>query len=232
MYQSNNTFDIPLDYNLDENLDDRIGLYSRLFVNEIVPDCDISIEYNHHPQAQFSVLMLGDMYRNQSESTTGMIKISNLEFEGYLNKANKLIFTPPDGQNQMWPESGIWTQELDIQSFVSKDAEISLELNGEEVFSQNVGIYGPSNFTISNAESHPDFRGHLVVNKSNVNLTWTLNPNNVNGIIMVMRASGVDSNDVFEGGFQPVTRMMLLEDDGSQVLPVSLLQEKTEVFFI
>jgi len=216
-------FDKTIEYRLDEDLRNKIGHYAHDFFGNGA-DAVIHFQYSKHNLVSIGALLnLQGKYASKREGIFSLGK--DLKFESTYNSIYGPDFAPKGAELNCYEGCNSWIQELeDVKNYFNKSIEVGLELDRETIFKEVVKVYEPTNFIAINATNSEQFDGHLRVNKKNLTLKWNEAPENQNGILMTLRASGIISGDVYGTPYEGITRFILLEDDGQEVLPLSLLE--------
>ena len=217
-------FNTPVDYNKEDILNN-LGVYSHyFFANK--SDLTIDVAFNDQALENNKVVMTVYTHEryNSLDFQSAEFQLGDELFKG-RKEYGKITFVPNGAETKYFNGSRVWFQELDnIIDLMGKPVIGKLNINDKKIVDRKV-IFPPTlkMNVVGGSPSH-QFNHYVKVNRREVRLRWTADHENKNGVLIMMRYDGSSAGTVFENQAQGGIELILLEDDGNQVLPSSLFK--------
>ena len=211
-YYMSGTVVIDLETN-DQNLNKLIGPYSSIFEDNSSKG-NIEIEYYDDNAGTIGVYMW-DSYRNNVPESA-RFSIGDFSYDATILNLNKISFVPKIIKPYRHKGSSSWVEE-DLKSIIGKEVKIELTMDSIQILSENINLSPPLEFNILENSANE-------INRLNAKVTWNKDENNKNGVLIFLKSSGVDSNNVFGKPSKGISKLLLLEDDGEEIIPFDVFE--------
>ena len=197
--------------NNSQSLEEHIGPYSSIFEGT-GEDGNIEIEFYDDGLGTIGVY-LWDKYKNNIPDSANF-SIGSYSFDATVLGPDKISFVPENRKPYRYETSSSWVEE-DFNRLEGKTVDLELRMDSETILSEKINVSPFLEFNVFGESTNEIIR-------SNVRATWNKDRNNENGLLIFIRSSGVNSNDVFGAPSQGISKLLVLEDDGEEILPESI----------
>ncbi len=204
-----------------------LGVYSNLFVPE--ENITASIKFQIDNQFINSKKIRGSFYfwdtYNVENIDSGIFNFGEINaFSSFKN--GEVSFIPENAQPLFNITDSNWNYFVDApDKIINNQINTSLTLNEQNIFSEKVEFPDVLNMTPIGQETH-DIHG-TICDRDNFEIVWN-GSNNNNGVLVFARFLGQTSDNFFESNYDPIYRMMIVEDDGIEVIPNDLFTDMPE----
>lgn len=219
----NESFNKVVDFN-SSNLGQELNDFSNFFVTNNA-DATFVLEF-YDSIYETGETKIGAYFSNFPflNKKNGILSIGELSFTSSYDDQDDISFVQEGVETFRFEGSNCWIQKIEnVDKFL--DANVKFNLNYDAMDVLDLSVKVPPILNIKGNSTESGFSQLFQnIERDNYNLTWNQDLNNEKGVLLMLRYSGKNVDDLFETTSSSIIRFLIFEDDGSEQLPISLLE--------